>query len=1633
MCGKIYFSDFIFERIEVANLDGTSRKTLFTTDLYSPRGIAVDPKSGYMFWTDYGFDFPRIERADLTGDNRMIVVTFGYDWWYQFFPISVVIDYEHDPERIFWIDRIDNYIDYADLNGNNKTNLEYINENIHPVDLALYGDTLYWADRNSHSIQWFNTTQSLGMHFNFGHLTDDYLTGVVVSDKSRQPVVSPSPCCINNGGCSHLCLLAPGGGSKCACPNGVELLPGNKTCSNATQPKPPPPPVPDLKVRLSGSNSSNEGRVEVYYLGRWGTVCNDHWGIREASVLCKMLNFSGASRVDYFGPGNESFPIWMDNVKCRGDEQSIAACRHRGWDNHDCSHFEDAGVVCRNNSIPPTEGPTLAPGPHPELKVHLRSGTTSNQGRVELYLNGTWGTICDDYWGIEEANVICRMLNFTEGAWSTHCCGWYDGFTAPNQIWLDDVHCVGDELSIAECRHGGWGSHNCRHSEDVGVVCKYTPVTAPGQKLRLADGIRGGEGRVEIFHDGHWGTVCDDFWDIKDAQVVCNQLGYPEAIAAPKNALFGEGNGHIWLSDVHCEGNESSIEDCEHAAWNANQYCFHFEDASVICSNETGSLDADDFLLFCESGRKLCYFIPLPLASPAQIIPLKIAIDSTPAGISYDPIEKRIYWTDLSGSINRAFLHNSSQETVVRGISYPMGIEVDVIGRTIYVADYYINNIRVASLDGVNQAVLVDVQYPQGIALDSISGYIYYSSVGDSLQIYRADMDGTNQMILANLSFVGDDTFVDLVLDKSNNRLYFSDQTNEVIRYIDLGSPDLEIHTLLSGNLHKPSSLAMLNGILYWTAPGDGSFSGAVFKANVTGNSVSAETVADSFGRPKGIYAYNSMATQIPVQSPCQNNNGGCAQLCVLKPNGRTCMCGAGMKTAEDGISCTLSDVIIVTDIDHDKIYFSDLSENLLNPLPFSNIERPTGVAFDPFEDRMYWTDPTHGIVARAKIDGTNQETIRFNVTAMGIDLDLVGGNVYWINSGNRTVEVSKLNGEYWKVLVSNLSSAPVDIALDTTRGFMYWSAEGVIEGAQMDGSNRSPVADLGETWYGAPVDAKGLTVDVEMNRIYFVSYEEYSLFYVDLDSANRTVQTLIQNFWLFLGPFGVAVDDQYVYWTEYIAFGYVFRTNKTASDDDNTEVVLHGTYNPRGIAVKKGNPTRDNDHPCRTSNGDCTHLCLTIPSGYTCGCPTVVDDGQDCSTSPITTPPPTQPTTPTTVPTTVPVDYCTPDPCQNGATCTMLGTGYKCDCQGYYGGVNCSVDISTEVVELILEISLEEFNITEFINSIVEALNEECALNPLAPECSTGESTESIVKRAVQGGPYTPDDIYLPTDPKEVDGGVQVEYAVVKTSTDGEPVVVPSTFVAEVTEKKAAEIGRKLGGNVKSVRQKPVEKPTAAPQTGKSSGGLIAGVVVAVGLVVIIAAFTVWYFRVKKTRSANVPYVKEDDDDRTKSRTTAFENPGFGAAEGYDDIGPVVFAPFEENVEAGGVSNPTYAEIGMTSMSSSQNINTAGAAGNSAASDGPHYEGVGELPKKTPLGKEEEVQPDHVEIVVQKETPAQEEPRYESLFPEKSKEAKNDQTEVEVEKVDEPRYETLSVRQEIDQTVLVLEDNSQRIAESES
>ncbi|XP_070684592.1 scavenger receptor cysteine-rich domain-containing protein DMBT1-like [Pempheris klunzingeri] len=381
-------------------------------------------------------------------------------------------------------------------------------------------------------------------------------------------------------------------------------------------------------VRLAnGGTSPCSGRVEVYHKGQWGTVCDDGWDLRDAKVVCRQLGCGTArSALQNAAFGWGSGPIWLDELGCSGNESSITECRHEGFGVHNCGHHEDASVICdgfNSTSTTPVPGPgnfttpqvfvnitaTTPASNSTGVGVRLANGGTSPcSGRVEVYHKGQWGTVCDDGWDLKDAKVVCRQLGCgtARSALQNAAFGWGSG-----PIWLDDLGCSGNESSITECRHEGFGVHNCGHHEDASVICdgfnstSTTPVPGPGNfttpqvfvnitattpasnstgvGVRLANGGTSPcSGRVEVYHKGQWGTVCDDGWDLRDAKVVCRQLGCGTARSALQNAAFGQGSGPIWLDDLGCSGNESSITECRHEGFGVHN-CGHYEDASVIC------------------------------------------------------------------------------------------------------------------------------------------------------------------------------------------------------------------------------------------------------------------------------------------------------------------------------------------------------------------------------------------------------------------------------------------------------------------------------------------------------------------------------------------------------------------------------------------------------------------------------------------------------------------------------------------------------------------------------------------------------------------------------------------------------------------------------------------------------------------------------------------------------------------------------------------------------------------------------------------------------------------------------------------------------------------------------------------
>lgn len=127
-----------------------------------------------------------------------------------------------------------------------------------------------------------------------------------------------------------------------------------------------------------------------------------------------------------------------------------------------------------------------------------------------------------------------------------------------------------------------------------------------GLELRLVGSSGRCSGRVEAFHQGTWGTICDDLWDLNEAEVVCRQLGCGQAIAAPGKAHFGAGSGDILLDNIQCLGSENHLGQCPSSGW-SDHNCGHHEDAGVICSGSLSS-HGSFFLIFqpAADGRRVC-------------------------------------------------------------------------------------------------------------------------------------------------------------------------------------------------------------------------------------------------------------------------------------------------------------------------------------------------------------------------------------------------------------------------------------------------------------------------------------------------------------------------------------------------------------------------------------------------------------------------------------------------------------------------------------------------------------------------------------------------------------------------------------------------------------------------------------------------------------------------------------------------------------------------------------------------------------------------------------------------------------------------------------------------------------------
>uniref|UniRef100_W5LVJ7 SRCR domain-containing protein n=1 Tax=Lepisosteus oculatus TaxID=7918 RepID=W5LVJ7_LEPOC len=347
-------------------------------------------------------------------------------------------------------------------------------------------------------------------------------------------------------------------------------------------------------VRLVGGSDICSGRVELQHGETWGSVCDSDFGWQDAEVVCRELDCGVPSQVlkgAHFGKGEGQ--VWTEELQCQGNESQIFSCPKSSTTSQNCTHENNVGLVCFGYT-----------------GFRLVNGSDSCSGRVELqWLFKDWGTVCDLYWDLTDASVLCQQLGCGEAV-AAPGQAWFGQGSGP--VWADVFECRGNESRLSHCTVSSWGRAGCSHGQDAGVICSVkffflmhfsvfstyitlnfskgttnTPLvkhhTCAQRSLRLVGAGSDCAGRLEVYHNGSWGTVCDDSWGLADSQVVCKQLQCGTALSAPVPASFSQGTGTIWLNKVGCLGNESSLWECPSAGWGQHD-CGHKEDVGVVCS-----------------------------------------------------------------------------------------------------------------------------------------------------------------------------------------------------------------------------------------------------------------------------------------------------------------------------------------------------------------------------------------------------------------------------------------------------------------------------------------------------------------------------------------------------------------------------------------------------------------------------------------------------------------------------------------------------------------------------------------------------------------------------------------------------------------------------------------------------------------------------------------------------------------------------------------------------------------------------------------------------------------------------------------------------------------------------------------
>uniref|UniRef100_UPI00358E1ABB prolow-density lipoprotein receptor-related protein 1 isoform X2 n=1 Tax=Myxine glutinosa TaxID=7769 RepID=UPI00358E1ABB len=1146
IAGNIYWVESNLDQIEVARLNGSMRTTLLAGVIEHPRAIALDPRSGILFWTDWDSSFPRIEAASMSGSGRHVIHReTGAGGW----PNGLTVDYLE--KRIMWIDARSDAIYSALYDGSGLIEVLRGHEHLsHPFAITLYGGEVYWTDWRTNTL--VKANKWTGGKVVVVQRTSTQPFDLQVYHPSRQPMVD-NPCAANGGlgPCSHLCLINYNQQPACRCPHLTKLGEDGFTCHEhwkfllyARQ----------MEIRGVAIDNPYFSYIISFTVPDVDNVTAVDFDAAEQRLYWADVRTQTIKWAFINGTGVEPI-ISADLANVQGLAVDWVS-RNLYWSSYDSTkkqinvaHLDGSfkTVVLKDLDRPtslavhPTSGNLYWIDGDTINMAHLDgSGKTvmhvEQKGPVGLSLDYAEGKL---YW-ISAGNGTINRCNL-DGSGLEIIETMKSRLTKPSALAIMD-----DKLWWADQASEQVGTCNKKDGGNAEVLRNRTAIVT---HMRIFDrDVQTGTNKCSVNNGG------------------CAQLCLPSGPAS---------------RTCHCTAG------------------YHLQPDERTCKG------IGTFLLY--SVHEGIRGIRLdPTDKTEALVP--ISGTSLAVGIDFHAANDTIYWVDMGlSSIHRAKRDQTWREDIItNGLGRVEGIAVDWIAENIYWIDQGFDVIEVARLNGLFRFVVISqgLDKPRAIAVHPSNGYLFWTEWGQNPRVERSLLDGSERTVLVNSSIAWPNG---ISIDYERGKLYWCDARTDKIERIDLETGKNR-EAILSSQNTDMFAVSIYGNHIYWSdrTHGNGSIKRASKDSTEdvialkTGIGVQLKDVkVFSKDRQKGT---NVCA---PNNGGCQQLClflGGHERVCacahgVLASDHLSC-------TDYDDYLLYSERTILKSIHLFDELNLNAPVRPLEDPEHMKNV---IALAFDYGGNgrrrRIFFSDIHFGNIQQVYDDGTGRRVLVENVGSVeGVAYHRGWDALYWTSYTSSTItrhsvgQGKSISFDRETVVTMSADDHPRAFAMDECLNYMFWTnwneQRPSIMRAVLSGSN---VQVIIASNIRTP---NGLALDHRSEKLYFSDATLDKVERCEYDGTRRYVILRSEP----VHPFGLAVYGDFVFWTDWVRRA-VMRASKYTGMDVQ---VLRGDIpqQPMGMIALANDTNSCEVSPCKVNNGGCEDLCLPTAEGHVeCQC----------------------------------------------------------------------------------------------------------------------------------------------------------------------------------------------------------------------------------------------------------------------------------------------------------------------------------------------------------------------------------------------------------------------------------------------